>query len=113
VVIAAASDLRVAFTDLGYQFEDATGIDVTFTFGSSGQLREQVINGAPFDVFASANEQFALDVVEADKGWAETVKPYALGRIVLLTRSGLDVPLQLQTLHMRLMELRHARRWSL
>lgn len=92
VVIAAASDLRVAFTDLGYQFEDATGIDVTFTFGSSGQLREQVINGAPFDVFASANEQFALDVVEADKGWAETVKPYALGRIVLLTRSGLDVP---------------------
>ena len=92
VVIAAASDLRVAFTDLGSQFEDATGIDVTFTFGSSGQLREQVINGAPFDVFASANEQFALDVVEADKGWAETVKPYALGRIVVMARAGIDVP---------------------
>jgi molybdate transport system substrate-binding protein len=95
VVIAAASDLRVAFTDLGSQFEDATGIAVTFTFGSSGQLKEQVINGAPFDVFASANEQFALDVVEADKGWPETVQSYARGRIVMVARPGFDVPLSL------------------
>jgi molybdate transport system substrate-binding protein len=94
-VIAAASDLRVAFTDLGSQFEDATGIAVTFTFGSSGQLKEQVINGAPFDVFASANEQFALDVVEADKGWPETVQSYARGRIVMVARPGFDVPLSL------------------
>lgn len=92
VVIAAASDLRFAFTDLGAQFEDATGIGVTFTFGSSGQLKEQIINGAPFDLFASANEQFALDVVDANKGWPETVEPYALGRIVMMARSGIDVP---------------------
>jgi molybdate transport system substrate-binding protein len=92
VVIAAASDLRFAFTDLGAQFEDATGIGVTFTFGSSGQLKEQIINGAPFDLFASANEQFALDVVDAGKGWPETVEPYALGRIVVMTRSGKDIP---------------------
>lgn len=92
VVIAAASDLRFAFTDLGQQFEAATGVVPTFTFGSSGQLREQIINGAPFDLFASANEQFAIDVVDADKGWQETLQPYAMGRIVLLARSGLDVP---------------------
>lgn len=92
VVIAAASDLRFAFTDLGKQFEDATGITATFSFGSSGQLKEQIINGAPFDLFASANEQFALDVVDADKGWPETVKPYALGRIVLMSRVGLEGP---------------------
>jgi molybdate transport system substrate-binding protein len=98
VVIAAASDLRVAFTDLGSQFEDVTGIDVTFTFGSSGQLKEQIINGAPFDLFASANEQFALDVAEADKGWPETVETYALGRIVVMTRSGIDVPTTLTDL---------------
>ena len=98
MVIAAASDLRVAFTDLGSQFEDVTGIDVTFTFGSSGQLKEQIINGAPFDLFASANEQFALDVAEADKGWPETVEPYALGRIVVMTRSGIDVPTTLTDL---------------
>ena len=92
VVVAAASDLRFAFTDLGEQFEEATDINVTFTFGSSGQLKEQIINGAPFDVFASANEKFAFDVVDADKGWSETLQPYAMGRIVLLARSGLDVP---------------------
>ena len=92
VLVAAASDLRFAFTDLGERFKQATDIDVTFTFGSSGQLKEQIINGAPFDVFASANEKFALDVVDADKGWPETLQPYAMGRIVLLARSGLDVP---------------------
>jgi molybdate transport system substrate-binding protein len=92
VVVAAASDLRFAFTDLGEQFEETTDINVTFTFGSSGQLKEQIINGAPFDVFASANEKFALDVVDAGKGWPETLQPYAMGRIVLLARSGLDVP---------------------
>lgn len=92
VIIAAASDLRFAFTDLGQQFEAATGVVPTFTFGSSGQLKEQIINGAPFDLFASANEQFALDVVDAAKGWPETMQPYAMGRIVLLARTGLDVP---------------------
>jgi molybdate transport system substrate-binding protein len=92
VVIAAASDLRFAFTDLGAQFEATTGIAATFTFGSSGQLKEQIINGAPFDLFASANEQFALDVVNAGKGWPETVEPYALGRIVVMARSGIVAP---------------------
>jgi molybdate transport system substrate-binding protein len=92
VVIAAASDLRFAFTDLGAQFEATTGIAATFTFGSSGQLKEQIINGAPFDLFASANEQFALDVVNAGKGWPETMEPYAMGRIVVMARSGIDVP---------------------
>jgi molybdate transport system substrate-binding protein len=98
VIVAAASDLRFAFTELGEQFEDSTGITPTFTFGSSGQLKEQIINGAPFDVFASANEQFALDVVDAERGWPETVQPYAMGRIVIVTRAGLDVPTTLAAL---------------
>lgn len=95
VLVAAASDLRFAFTDLGERFKQATDIDVTFTFGSSGQLKEQIINGAPFDLFASANEQFTLDVVNADKGWPETVQSYARGRIVMVARQGFDVPLSL------------------
>jgi len=95
VLVAAASDLRFAFTDLGERFKQATDIDVTFTFGSSGQLKEQIINGAPFDLFASANEQFTLDVVNAEKGWPETVQSYARGRIVMVARPGFDVPLSL------------------
>lgn len=83
IVVAAASDLRPAFEDLAWQFTEDTGIDVVFTFGSSGQLREQIINGAPFDVFASANAQFVDDVISADRAVAESKTNYAIGRIVL------------------------------
>lgn len=98
VFVAAASDLRFAFTDIGERFRTETGVDVVFTFGSSGQLREQILNGAPFDVFASANEQFVTDVVDAGRGVATSVQPYAFGRIVLRTREGLDVPATLNEL---------------
>lgn len=92
ILVAAASDLRFAFADIGKQFEQSTGVKTTFTFGSSGQLKEQVNNGAPFDVFASANEQFVLDLVGNDRAWPETAQPYALGRIVMKTRTGIDAP---------------------
>lgn len=92
IFVAAASDLRFAFTEIGGRFTDQTGVDVVFTFGSSGQLKEQIINGAPFDIFASANEQFVNDVVSAGRAIDETVQPYALGRIVMKTREGLAVP---------------------
>lgn len=83
IVVAAASDLRPAFEDLAWQFTEDTGIDVVFTFGSSGQLREQIINGAPFDIFASANAQFVDDVISADRAVAASKTNYAVGRIVL------------------------------
>lgn len=83
IVVAAASDLRPAFEDLAWKFTEDTGIDVVFSFGSSGQLREQIINGAPFDVFASANAQFVDDVISADRAVAESKTIYAVGRIVL------------------------------
>ncbi len=83
VVVAAASDLRPAFEELAWQFSEDTGINVTFSFGSSGQLREQIINGAPFDVFASANAQFVEEVIEAGRAIATTRTNYAVGRIVL------------------------------
>jgi len=92
VLIAAASDLRFAFTEVGKQFAVSTGVTPTFTFGSSGQLKEQIINGAPFDVFASANEQFVLDVVAAQRGLTQTVQTYGWGRIVMRSRPGREVP---------------------
>jgi len=92
ILVAAASDLRFAFTEVGERFTESTGQEVVFTFGSSGQLREQVINGAPFDVFASANEQFVQDVIAAERGWQDTSRHYASGRIVLRARDGLAMP---------------------
>jgi molybdate transport system substrate-binding protein len=83
ITVAAASDLRFAFEEVAATFTDATGIPVTFSFGSSGLLREQVINGAPFDVYASANVAFVDDVIAAGRGDPATKADYAYGRIVL------------------------------
>ncbi|GIU86499.1 MAG: molybdate ABC transporter substrate-binding protein [Acidimicrobiia bacterium] len=92
ITVAAASDLRPAFEELGEAFRRDTGTRVTFVFGSSGQLREQILNGAPFDLFASANVEYADEVVEAGRGDASTKADYAYGRIVLWTRDPADLP---------------------
>jgi molybdate transport system substrate-binding protein len=92
ILIAAASDLRPAFEELAWAFSSNTGINVTFSFGSSGQLREQIINGAPFDAFASANSSFVDDVIAAGKGIESTKTNYAVGRIVLWSAQSDTLP---------------------
>jgi len=98
IIVAAASDLRPAFEDLAWQFSEDTGINVTFAFGSSGQLREQIINGAPFDVFASANADFVDEVISAGRAVAESKTNYAVGRIVLWSASTGSLPADISAL---------------
>jgi molybdate transport system substrate-binding protein len=98
ITIAAASDLRPAFQELGALFTDSSGTAVTFSFGSSGQLREQIINGAPFDLFASANVAFVDAVIEAGRGVASTTADYAFGRIVVWTSGGVPLPATIEEL---------------
>lgn len=92
ITVAAASDLRFAFEELGESFTADTGIEVTFSFGSSGLLREQIINGAPFDLFASANVEFVEAVIAAGRGVADTQRDYAYGRLVLWAPPGAPRP---------------------
>lgn len=92
ITVAAASDLRLAFTELGEAFTAETGTRVTFSFGSSGLLREQIVNGAPFDLFASADAGYVDDVVEAGVGRADTRTDYALGRLALWSPPGSPLP---------------------
>jgi molybdate transport system substrate-binding protein len=96
--VAAASDLRPAFEEIGRAFREATGTRVTFSFGSSGQLRQQIINGAPFDLFASASVAFVDDVIAAGRGIAATKADYAFGRIVLVTPSDMPPPASVEAL---------------
>lgn len=98
VTVAAASDLRFAFEELGELFTAETGGELTFSFGSSGQLRQQIINGAPFDLFASANVEFVDDVVDAGRGDKSTKADYAIGRIVLWSPPGVDLPESIEEL---------------
>lgn len=85
LTVAAASDLQKAFTELGSAFESSNNCTVTFSFGSTGMLAEQIINGAPFDVFAAANESILTDLDEKGSIVSDTIQLYALGRIGLAT----------------------------
>jgi molybdate transport system substrate-binding protein len=84
--IAAASDLRPAFTRLAREHERRTGDRVVLSFGSSGQLAQQIANGAPFDLFASASVAYVDAVLAAGRGDPGTKSTYAFGRIVVWSR---------------------------
>lgn len=81
--VAAASDLQFALPVLAERFERAGPHRVLLSFGSSGQFATQIRQGAPYELFMSADEGFALGLVDA--GLARDAGAlYALGRIALL-----------------------------
>jgi molybdate transport system substrate-binding protein len=85
--IAAAADLAVAFKEVGEAFEKLRGVKSIFTFGSTGLLSKQVVEGAPFDVFAAANVSFIEDLATNGHVLPETKTLYARGRIVVWTKA--------------------------
>lgn len=87
LTVSAAADLVYAFTDLGQAFEQQTGIPVVFNFGSTGQLAQQIEQGAPVDLFAAANISFVEELAQQGRVLPDTVALYARGRITLWTRS--------------------------
>jgi molybdate transport system substrate-binding protein len=62
------------------------------TFGASGQLAQQIKAGAPFDLFLSANRAFARDLADAGFLDPETVRPYAVGTLVLVVARDPSTP---------------------
>ncbi|MFC0471614.1 molybdate ABC transporter substrate-binding protein [Halalkalibacter kiskunsagensis] len=85
LLVAAASDLTLAFTEIGPLFEEETGSTLTFSFGSTGQLADQIENGAPFDVFAAANISFVDNLREKEFIFADSQTTYAFGRVGIAT----------------------------
>jgi molybdate transport system substrate-binding protein len=81
--VAAAADLQFAMNDLGGQFEKKTGTKVAVSYGSSGNFRAQIENGAPFDVFFSADAQYPQQLVTAGVADSQSLFVYALGHLVL------------------------------
>lgn len=81
--IAAASDLRLALTEVAAAFKRDTGQQVTLTFGSSGNFFRQLQQGAPFQLFLSADEDYAFDLARAGKT-AGSGALYAIGRLAVV-----------------------------
>lgn len=83
VRVAAASDLQQALPILAIAFRQEHGIEVVPTFGASGQLSEQIKQGAPFDVFLSANRRFVEVLAGGGSIRPDSVRPYARGALAL------------------------------
>jgi molybdate transport system substrate-binding protein len=81
--VAAAADLKFALAELSAEFEKSTGTKLDTTYGSSGNFFSQLQNGAPFDVFLSADIGYAQKLDSAGLAEPGTLFPYAVGRLVL------------------------------
>jgi molybdate transport system substrate-binding protein len=85
LTVMAAASLTDAFGEIGMQFEaEHPGVTVQFNFASSHQLAQQIIESAPADVFASANQKQMQVVVDAGKIAADAVTPFASNRLVVI-----------------------------
>ena len=89
--IAAASDLQFALTEIAAGFTRDTGGQVKLVFGSSGNFRRQIAEGAPFELFLSADEEYVATLAKENRTEDAGVR-YATGRIVLFTAT--DSPLR-------------------
>ena len=95
VAVAAAADLQFALADVKAAFvQSHPGVQVAATFGSSGNFYAQIVNGAPFDVFLSADEDYPRKLVQAGLADAGSAFRYSRGRLVLWVPKGSPVPLE-------------------
>ncbi|MFZ6819906.1 molybdate ABC transporter substrate-binding protein [Undibacterium sp. Ji22W] len=88
--VAVAANVQFAFNDLKEEFKKQTGHDLKGVFNSSGKFVSQIANGAPFDVFMSADMDFPNHLHQ--QGFSASVpKIYAYGSLVLWTTKNLDL----------------------
>lgn len=80
--VAAAADLDVALKKVAATFQKQTGIQLKVTYGSSGHFFAEIRNGAPFDIFLSADRDYP-DTLESVGKTDQGPTVYALGKLVL------------------------------
>ncbi|MDX8399198.1 MAG: molybdate ABC transporter substrate-binding protein [Gallionellaceae bacterium] len=90
LTVAVAANVKYAFDDLALEFKSETGIELQGVLGSSGKITAQVMHGAPFDVFLSADMKYPGLLYRNGLAVAEP-KVYAYGALVLWTTKNLDL----------------------
>jgi len=93
ITVAAAADLHSVMDEIVTNFHAKTGARVKVIYGSSGNFFQQIQNGAPFDVFLSANADYPKKLNSAGLAVPNSYYEYARGKLVLLVsaRSNLDL----------------------
>jgi molybdate transport system substrate-binding protein len=92
--VAAAADLSSALQEVAANYEKRTGVAVKLSFGASGALTQQIQNGAPFDVFFSADMDYPRQLIAGGQAESATLYRYAVGRLVLWVPA--DSPLDVE-----------------
>lgn len=112
ITIAAAADLRFALDELGAAFgADHPDVTLQVSYGSSGNFYAQIENGAPFDLFFSADIDYPRRLVQAGHAPEDSVRPYAVGRLVVWVRD--DSSIDVERLGMDALALPSIRRVSI
>jgi molybdate transport system substrate-binding protein len=84
VTIAAAADLHFALDEISLRFRAThPDVDLQMAYGSSGNFYAQIRNGAPFDIFLSADAEYPRKLVQEGIGARDSLFVYAVGRIVV------------------------------
>ncbi|HJV47770.1 MAG TPA: molybdate ABC transporter substrate-binding protein [Geothrix sp.] len=95
LAIAAAADLQFALTEVKTAFVKAhPEIDVAITYGSSGNFYTQLTQGAPFDLFLSADSAYPKKLVAAGQADGSTAFLYSRGRLALWVRKDSPIPVE-------------------
>ena len=94
--MAAAADLSSVLPEMAAQYKKQTGQEIKFSFGSSGNLTTQIQNGAPFDAFFSADEDYPKQLIEQGLAEKDTLYRYGVGRLVAWVPKGFLSQFQLR-----------------
>jgi molybdate transport system substrate-binding protein len=95
ILVAAAADLKFALDEVIQEFQkEHPDAKITVTYGSSGNLFSQIDNGAPFDLFLSADIDFPKKLIERKKALAHSLFPYAVGQIVIWVPADSSIDVQ-------------------
>jgi molybdate transport system substrate-binding protein len=83
LLVAAAADLSSALQELSAGYEKKTGVKIKLSFGASGALTQQIQNGAPFDVFFSADMDYPRQLIASGNADSASLYQYAVGKLGL------------------------------
>ncbi|HSQ80176.1 MAG TPA: molybdate ABC transporter substrate-binding protein [Casimicrobiaceae bacterium] len=86
-LVAAAADLQFALPEIAAAFSRETGQQLRLVFGSSGNFRRQIEDGAPFELFLSADQSY-VDALAREGRTADAGVVYAVGRLALIVPKG-------------------------
>ena len=90
LTVAVAANVQYTFEELKTAFEKKTGISVKAVIGSSGKFTAQIENGAPFDVFLSADMDYPITLYKEGLT-VNAPKIYAYGALVIWTMTDVDL----------------------